>query len=104
MDIAHCNDLPVTLVFLPAHDIAMYVGEGNVDIGITGLDVVRETSSDDEIEVAMVRGTRKRFKGDGFWVLLLVIVPAVLLFHCYHSDRTRSLRRVICGRRRHVRG
>lgn len=55
MDIAHCTDLPVTLVFLPAHDIAMFVGEGNVDIGITGLDVVKETSDESEIEVAMVR-------------------------------------------------
>jgi ATP phosphoribosyltransferase len=36
-------DLPLTLVFLPAADIAKYVGEGNVDIGITGLDVVMES-------------------------------------------------------------
>lgn len=36
-------DLPITLVFLPAADIAKYVGEGNVDIGITGLDVVMES-------------------------------------------------------------
>lgn len=54
MDIAQCSELPVTLVFLPAHDIAMFVGEGNVDMGITGLDVVKETSDDNEIEVAMV--------------------------------------------------
>ncbi len=54
VDIAQCSDLPITLVFLPAHDIAMFVGEGNVDIGITGLDVVRETSDESEIEVAMV--------------------------------------------------
>lgn len=54
VDIAQCSDLPVTLVFLPAHDIAMFVGEGNVDIGITGLDVVKETSDESEIEVAMV--------------------------------------------------
>lgn len=31
----------MTLVFLPAHDIATYVGEGNVDMGITGYDVVQ---------------------------------------------------------------
>lgn len=43
LDVALCNDLPITLVFLPAADIAKYVGEGNIDIGITGLDVVRET-------------------------------------------------------------
>ncbi|EKX51212.1 hypothetical protein GUITHDRAFT_159337 [Guillardia theta CCMP2712] len=43
LDIAHCTDLPVTLVFLPAHDIATYVAEGNVDMGITGMDVIEET-------------------------------------------------------------
>lgn len=43
VDVAFCKDLPVTLVFLPAADIAAYVGEGNVDIGITGLDVMLET-------------------------------------------------------------
>ncbi|CAM9572882.1 unnamed protein product, partial [Hapterophycus canaliculatus] len=59
VDIAHCSDLPVTLVFLPAHDIAMYVGEGNVDIGITGLDVVKETSDETEIDVAMELGFGK---------------------------------------------
>ncbi|CAN0305490.1 unnamed protein product, partial [Ectocarpus fasciculatus] len=59
VDIAQCTDLPVTLVFLPAHDIAMFVGEGNVDIGITGLDVVKETSDDTEIEVAMELGFGK---------------------------------------------
>ena len=31
LDVAHCTGLPVTLVFLPAADIASYVGEGNVD-------------------------------------------------------------------------
>ena len=36
LDIAHCTDVPVSLVFLPAADIAAYVGEGNVDLGITG--------------------------------------------------------------------
>lgn len=44
LDIAFCKDIPLTLVFLPASDIAKYVGEGNVDIGITGLDVVKESN------------------------------------------------------------
>ena len=35
----------MTLVFLPAADIATYVGEGNVDIGITGQDIVAESDS-----------------------------------------------------------
>eukprot|EP00553_Chaetoceros_curvisetus_P001141 CAMPEP_0204615828 /NCGR_PEP_ID=MMETSP0717-20131115/3217_1 /ASSEMBLY_ACC=CAM_ASM_000666 /TAXON_ID=230516 /ORGANISM="Chaetoceros curvisetus" /LENGTH=295 /DNA_ID=CAMNT_0051628859 /DNA_START=76 /DNA_END=963 /DNA_ORIENTATION=- len=44
LDVALCKNLPITLVFLPASDIAKYVGEGNVDIGITGLDVVEESN------------------------------------------------------------
>ena len=52
LDVAHCTSLPVTLVFLPAADIATYVGEGNVDIGITGVDVVRE--SDEEVDTILV--------------------------------------------------
>lgn len=47
MDVAKCSNLPITIVFLPASDIATYVGEGNVDIGITGLDVVRESQEND---------------------------------------------------------
>lgn len=43
LDVALCIGLPMTLVFLPAADIAKYVGEGNVDIGITGQDIVRES-------------------------------------------------------------
>lgn len=43
LDVALCVGLPITLVFLPAADIAKYVGEGNVDIGITGYDVVKES-------------------------------------------------------------
>jgi ATP phosphoribosyltransferase len=46
LDVAHCTNLPLTIVFLPAADIATYVGEGNVDIGITGIDVVQESDVD----------------------------------------------------------
>jgi len=46
LDVAHCSNLPITLVFLPAADIAKYVGEGNVDAGITGVDVVQESDVD----------------------------------------------------------
>lgn len=42
LDVALCVGLPITLVFLPAADIAKFVGEGNVDIGITGNDLVAE--------------------------------------------------------------
>eukprot|EP01035_Chromulina_nebulosa_P023219 gene23219-30096_t len=48
LDVAHCTNLPVTIVFLPAADIATYVGEGNVDVGITGNDVVNESDVDVE--------------------------------------------------------
>eukprot|EP01036_Dinobryon_divergens_P027609 gene27611-36411_t len=47
LDVAKCTSLPITIVFLPASDIATYVGEGNVDIGITGLDVVKESQETD---------------------------------------------------------
>jgi len=44
LDVAICKNLPITLVFLPASDIAKYVGDGNVDIGITGTDIVEESN------------------------------------------------------------
>jgi ATP phosphoribosyltransferase len=46
VDIAICSSLPVTLVFLPASDIATYVGEGNLDLGITGQDIVAESETE----------------------------------------------------------
>lgn len=52
LDVAHCKNIPVTLVFLPASDIGTYVAEGNVDIGITGLDCIQESQSD--VEMLMV--------------------------------------------------
>ncbi|KAJ0408469.1 hypothetical protein ATCC90586_008407 [Pythium insidiosum] len=45
VDIAVCSSLPVTLVFLPAADIATFVGEGKLDIGITGQDIVAESET-----------------------------------------------------------
>lgn len=45
VDIAMCGSLPVTLVFLPASDIAKYVGEGNLDMGITGQDIIAESKT-----------------------------------------------------------
>lgn len=57
VDIAQCKSLPVTLVFLPAADIAAYVGEGNVDLGITGEDIVSESEVD--VDVVMNLGFGK---------------------------------------------
>jgi len=42
LDIALVKNLPIALIFLPAADIPTFVGEGRVDIGITGFDQVRE--------------------------------------------------------------
>ena len=42
LDVAICKDFAMTMVFLPASDIPKYVGEGNVDIGVTGVDIVEE--------------------------------------------------------------
>ncbi|KAI5847512.1 hypothetical protein BZA05DRAFT_405075 [Tricharina praecox] len=48
LDIALCLNLPIALVFLPAADIPTFVGEGRVDLGITGRDQVAEAQSDVE--------------------------------------------------------
>ncbi len=42
LDIALVKNLPIALVFLPAADIPTFVGEGRVDLGITGYDQVQE--------------------------------------------------------------
>lgn len=42
LDIALVKDHPIGLVFLPAADIPTFVGEGRVDLGITGWDQVVE--------------------------------------------------------------
>ncbi|RKP01103.1 hypothetical protein CXG81DRAFT_12397 [Caulochytrium protostelioides] len=44
LDIATSTNLPLTLVFLPAADIAKFVGNGNVDLGITGEDMIAEVA------------------------------------------------------------
>ncbi|KAJ3040243.1 ATP phosphoribosyltransferase (ATP-PRTase) (ATP-PRT) [Rhizophlyctis rosea] len=48
LDIALSTNLPIALVFLPAADIAKFVGEGNVDLGITGQDMVAENGANVE--------------------------------------------------------
>ncbi|RKO94667.1 hypothetical protein BDK51DRAFT_21973 [Blyttiomyces helicus] len=48
LDIALSTNLPLALVFLPAADIASFVGKGNVDIGITGQDMVAEGGAEVE--------------------------------------------------------
>ncbi|EGW31155.1 ATP phosphoribosyltransferase, partial [Spathaspora passalidarum NRRL Y-27907] len=50
LDIALSTNLPVALIFLPAADIPIFVGEGNCDLGITGLDQIKEAEMFDNIE------------------------------------------------------
>lgn len=42
LDIALVKNLPLALIFLPAADIPTFVGEGRVDLGITGRDTIAE--------------------------------------------------------------
>ncbi|KXS12044.1 ATP phosphoribosyltransferase [Gonapodya prolifera JEL478] len=42
LDIALSTNLPVAVVFLPAADIPKYIADGNVDLGITGRDMIAE--------------------------------------------------------------
>lgn len=47
----------MTMVFLPASDISKYVAAGNVDIGVTGIDIVEENGL--EVERVMNLGFGK---------------------------------------------
>ncbi|KAI9842457.1 MAG: ATP phosphoribosyltransferase (ATP-PRTase) (ATP-PRT) [Sclerophora amabilis] len=47
LDIALVHNLPIALIFLPAADIPTFVGEGRVDLGITGGDQVAEHENAD---------------------------------------------------------
>ncbi|KAI8138841.1 HisG-domain-containing protein [Fennellomyces sp. T-0311] len=48
-DIALSTNLPIALIFLPAADIPKYVAEGNVDMGITGQDMVVENEVSEKV-------------------------------------------------------
>ncbi|CAG8449600.1 11706_t:CDS:2 [Funneliformis mosseae] len=56
LDIALVKNLPIALVFLPAPDIAKFVGDGNVDLGITGQDMVEECQVTDKVDQIMELG------------------------------------------------
>lgn len=49
LDIALSTNLPIALIFLPAADIPTFVGEGKCDLGITGLDQVKEADMFDSV-------------------------------------------------------
>ncbi|CCD25251.1 ATP phosphoribosyltransferase NDAI_0E04340 [Naumovozyma dairenensis CBS 421] len=59
LDIALCTTLPIALIFLPAADIPMFVGEGRCDLGITGVDQVREAKMDVELPIDLKFGSCK---------------------------------------------
>lgn len=59
LDIALVKNLPIALVFLPAGDIAKFVGEGNVDLGITGQDMVAEANAQDKVTEILELGFGK---------------------------------------------
>src|SRR5437763_388207 len=50
LDIALVQNLPMAIVFLPETDIAKFVGQGNVDLGITGRNVIAEFQISSKVE------------------------------------------------------
>ncbi|CAO3679682.1 unnamed protein product [Umbelopsis ramanniana] len=59
LDIALVSNLPVALIFLPAADIPKYVAEGNIDMGITGQDMVAEGEAVNDVEEILELGFGK---------------------------------------------
>ena len=49
LDIANSTNMPISLIFLNAHDVAVFVGEGAVDLGITGEDIIAESQSNVDV-------------------------------------------------------
>ncbi|SCU78377.1 LADA_0A05336g1_1 [Lachancea dasiensis] len=59
LDIALSTNMPVALIFLPAADIPMFVGEGKCDLGITGVDQVKESKMDVHLPMDLQFGNCK---------------------------------------------
>ncbi|KAJ7644788.1 ATP phosphoribosyltransferase [Roridomyces roridus] len=49
LDVCLVKNHPIALVFLPAADIPSFVGKGNVDLGITGHDVILEAKMQENV-------------------------------------------------------
>ncbi|TEB30712.1 HisG-domain-containing protein [Coprinellus micaceus] len=49
LDVCVALNHPIALVFLPAADIPSFVGKGNVDLGITGHDVILEAGMENYV-------------------------------------------------------
>ena len=48
--ISHSKNMPISLVFLNAKDVAVFVGSGSVDLGITGEDIIAESGSKVDVQ------------------------------------------------------
>jgi len=59
LDVCLVLNHPIALVFLPAADIPSFVGKGNVDLGITGHDVILEANMQDHVTEALRLGFGK---------------------------------------------
>ncbi|THH19458.1 hypothetical protein EUX98_g8775 [Antrodiella citrinella] len=59
LDVALVKNLPIALVFLPASDIPSFVAKGNVNLGITGHDVILESKMENDITEALRLGFGK---------------------------------------------
>ncbi|KAL4249381.1 ATP phosphoribosyltransferase [Abortiporus biennis] len=59
LDVCLVKNHPIALVFLPASDIPSFVGKGNVDLGITGHDVILEAKMQDHVEEVLRLGFGK---------------------------------------------
>jgi len=59
VDVCLVQNHPIALVFLPAADIPSFVGKGNVDLGITGHDVILEAEMESLVTEALRLGFGK---------------------------------------------
>lgn len=59
LDVCLVQNHPIALVFLPASDIPSFVGKGNVDLGITGHDVILESQMQQHVTEALRLGFGK---------------------------------------------
>ncbi|GLB38580.1 putative ATP phosphoribosyltransferase [Lyophyllum shimeji] len=59
LDVCLVLNHPIALVFLPASDIPSFVGKGNVDLGITGHDVILEHQMQDYVTEVLRLGFGK---------------------------------------------
>ncbi|KAF7325824.1 hypothetical protein MKEN_00433100 [Mycena kentingensis (nom. inval.)] len=59
LDVCLVQNHNIALVFLPASDIPSFVGKGNVDLGITGHDVILESQMHDHVTEVLRLGFGK---------------------------------------------